>query len=44
LFLIGLLVGLAVPVFAVPRLALSVHLLGLMQGLFLSVVAFSGPG
>lgn len=38
LFLIGLLVGLAVPVFAVPRLALSVHLLGLMQGIFLSVV------
>lgn len=43
LFLIGLLVGLAVPVFAVPRLALSVHLLGLMQGLFLSVVGILWP-
>jgi len=43
LFLIGLLVGLAVPFFAVPRLALSVHLLGLMQGLFLSVVGILWP-
>jgi hydroxylaminobenzene mutase len=38
LFLLALLVGLAVPRFAVPRLALSTHLLGLMQGLFLSVL------
>jgi hypothetical protein len=37
LFLLGLLVGLAVPRFALPRLALSTHLLGLMQGLFLLV-------
>jgi hydroxylaminobenzene mutase len=43
LFLIGLLVGLAVPFFAVPRLALSVHLLGLMQGLFLAVVGILWP-
>ena len=43
LFLIGLLVGVAVPFFAVPRLALSVHLLGLMQGLFLSVVGILWP-
>jgi hydroxylaminobenzene mutase len=43
LFLIGLLIGLAVPFFAVPRLALSVHLLGLMQGLFLSVVGILWP-
>ena len=43
LFLIGLLVGLAVPFFAVPRLALSVHLLGLMQGLFLSIVGILWP-
>jgi len=43
LFLIGLLVGLAVPFFAVPRLALSVHLLGLMQGLFLSVAGLLWP-
>ena len=35
LFLLALLVGLAVPRFAVPRLALSTHLLGLMQGTFL---------
>ena len=37
LFLAALLVGLAVPRFAVPRLGLSSHLLGLMQGLFLMV-------
>lgn len=35
LILFALLVGLAVPLFAVPRLGLSVHLLGLMQGLYL---------
>jgi hypothetical protein len=35
LFLFALLVGLAVPRFAVPRLGLSTHLLGLMQGTFL---------
>jgi hydroxylaminobenzene mutase len=35
LFLAALLVGLAVPRFAVPRLGLSSHLLGLTQGLFL---------
>lgn len=43
LFLLALLVGLAVPRFAVPRLALSVHLLGLMQGLFLSVLGLLWP-
>ena len=43
LFLFALLVGLAVPRFAVPRLALSVHLLGLMQGLFLSVLGMLWP-
>jgi len=37
LFLFALLVGLAVPRFAVPRLGLSTHLLGIMQGLFLIV-------
>jgi hydroxylaminobenzene mutase len=36
-FLIALLVGLAVPKFAVPRLGLSAHLIGIMQGLFLMV-------
>ncbi len=35
LFLLALIVGLAVPSFAVPRLGLSAHLLGIMQGLFL---------
>jgi hydroxylaminobenzene mutase len=43
LFLFALFVGLAVPRFAVPRLALSVHLLGLMQGLFLSVLGLLWP-
>jgi hydroxylaminobenzene mutase len=37
LFLAALFVGIAVPSFAVPRLGLSTHLLGLMQGLFLIV-------
>lgn len=35
LFLLGLLAGLAVPKFTVPRLGLSTHLLGIMQGTFL---------
>lgn len=39
LFLAALLVGLAVPRFAVPRLGLSLHLLGLMQGLFLMLAS-----
>jgi hydroxylaminobenzene mutase len=38
LFLLALLVGLFVPKFAVPRLGLSTHLLGIMQGLFLMVI------
>jgi (hydroxyamino)benzene mutase len=37
LFLCALLVGLAVPHFAVPRLGLSAHLLGITQGVFLMV-------
>ena len=40
LFLLALLIGLLVPHFAVPRLALSVHVLGVLQGTFL--VAVSG--
>ncbi len=43
LFLLGLLVGLAVPRFALPRLALSRHLLGRMQGLFLLVAGGLWP-
>jgi hydroxylaminobenzene mutase len=38
LFLAALFIGVALPRFAVPRLALSAHLLGLMQGLFLMVI------
>ena len=43
LFLLALLVGLAVPTFAVPRLGLSTHLLGIMQGTFLTVVGVFWP-
>jgi len=43
LFLLGLLVGLGVPRFTVPRLALSTHLLGIMQGTFLMVVGLLWP-
>src|SRR3954452_7243456 len=43
LFLVALLVGLVVPTFAVPRLGLSVHLLGLLQGMFLMVLGLIWP-
>jgi hydroxylaminobenzene mutase len=43
LFLVALLVGLVVPRFAVPRLGLSTHLLGLMQGTFLLVAGSLWP-
>ena len=43
LFLLGLLVGLAVPRFAVPRLGLSTHLLGILQGTFLMVGGLMWP-
>lgn len=43
LFLLALLVGLALPGFAVPRLGLSTHLLGLMQGTFLLVAGLVWP-
>jgi len=43
LFLFALLVGLAVPHFAVPRLGLSTHLLGIMQALFLMVTGLVWP-
>jgi hydroxylaminobenzene mutase len=43
LVLVGLLVGLAVPRFTVPRLALSTYLLGLMQGTFLMVAGVLWP-
>lgn len=43
LFLLALLVGLAVPAFKVPRLGLSTHLLGIMQGIFLMVIGLLWP-
>jgi (hydroxyamino)benzene mutase len=43
LFLFALLVGLAVPHFAVPRVGLSAHLLGIMQGLFLMSAGLFWP-
>ena len=42
-FLFALIVGVAVPSFAVPRLGLSTHLLGIMQGLFLAVSGLLWP-
>lgn len=38
LFLAAVLLGLAIPHFTVPRLALSAHLVGILQGIFLVVV------
>ena len=43
LFLLALCVGLAVPTFTVPRLALSAHLLGIMQGIFAMVTGLLWP-
>lgn len=43
LFLVALFVGLAIPRFALPRLGLSTHLLGLMQGMFLMVAGLIWP-
>ena len=43
LFLIALLAGIMVPSFAVPRLGLSTHLLGITQGIFLMVIGLVWP-
>jgi hydroxylaminobenzene mutase len=43
LFLISLIIGMAIPRFAVPRLALSAHLIGLLQGIFLIVIGMLWP-
>jgi hydroxylaminobenzene mutase len=43
LFLAALLVGLVVSRFSIPRLGLSAHLLGVMQGLFLLVLGVLWP-
>jgi (hydroxyamino)benzene mutase len=43
LFLFAALVGLAVPHFTVPRLALSAHLIGILQGVFFVAVGQIWP-
>lgn len=43
LFLFALLVGIAIPQFAVPRLGLSTHLLAISQGLFLLLMGLIWP-
>jgi hydroxylaminobenzene mutase len=41
LFLVGLLTGLAIPVLTNPRMGVSAHLEGLMNGIFLAILAFA---
>jgi (hydroxyamino)benzene mutase len=43
LFFLALLVGIVVPHFSVPRLALSLHLLGVLQGTFLIAISAVWP-
>lgn len=43
LFLFALIVGLLIPRFSVPRLGLSVHLLGILQGIFLMITGTVWP-
>ena len=43
LFLLALIVGLFIPKFSVPRLGLSTHLLGVMQGIFLIALGLLWP-
>lgn len=43
LFLVAVLLGLAIPHFTVPRLALSAHLVGILQGIFLVVLGLLWP-
>jgi (hydroxyamino)benzene mutase len=43
LFLLALLLGLAIPKFPLPRLALSAHLLGIAQGTFLVAIGLLWP-
>lgn len=42
-FLLAALVGLTTPHFEVPRLGLSAHLLGILQGTFLVVIGLLWP-
>jgi hydroxylaminobenzene mutase len=43
LILFGALLGLAIPHFTVPRLALSAHLVGILQGIFLVAIGVVWP-
>lgn len=43
LFLAAVLLGLFIPRFTVPRLALAAHLIGLLQGIFLVVIGLLWP-
>jgi (hydroxyamino)benzene mutase len=38
LFLFSVLIGFAIPRFTVPRVALSAHLIGMLQGMFLTII------
>lgn len=42
-FLTALVVGLLIPKFGIPRVGLSAHLLGLMQGIFLVIIGLLWP-
>lgn len=43
LFAVALLLGLAIPRFSVPRLALSAHLIGVLQAIFLMLIGLLWP-
>lgn len=43
LFFLALLIGIAVPYFGIPRLGLSAHLLGILQGIFLVLIGTLWP-
>jgi hydroxylaminobenzene mutase len=43
LFLAAILLGLVVPYLAVPRLGLSAHLVGMLQGMFLALMGLVWP-
>jgi len=43
LFLCALIVGILVPRFGIPRVGLSVHLLGVLQGMFLTIAGLLWP-
>ena len=43
LFLFSVLIGLVIPHFTVPRLALGAHLIGILQGIFLAALGLLWP-